>query len=91
MQAYKYPLVDAQVDDDKCSITSPFDGTEYSLETGKVLKWCPRDNPMRFVLGALKAREAANLEAQKLRVFPVRVMENGDIYMSETALNSSSS
>lgn len=55
-----------------------------------MLTWCPQNNPLRFLLGALKAREAANLEAQKLRVFPVRVMENGDIYMSETALNSSS-
>lgn len=32
----------------------PLDGTVYDLETGKVLVWCPKNNPLRFVLGSLK-------------------------------------
>ena len=34
----------------------PLDGTVYDLETGKVLVWCPKNNPLRFVLGSLKVR-----------------------------------
>lgn len=36
----------------------PLDGTVYDLETGKVLVWCPKNNPLRFVLGSLKVRLA---------------------------------
>lgn len=32
----------------------PLDGTVYDLETGRVLTWCPKDNPVRYVLGSLK-------------------------------------
>ena len=35
----------------------PLDGTVYDLETGKVLVWCPKNNPLRFVLGSLKVRQ----------------------------------
>ena len=34
----------------------PLDGTVYNLETGRVLVWCPKNNPLRFVLGSLKVR-----------------------------------
>ena len=37
----------------------PLDGTVYDLETGKVLVWCPKNNPLRFVLGSLKVRQLA--------------------------------
>ena len=37
----------------------PLDGTVYDLETGKVLVWCPKNNPLRFVLGSLKVCRAA--------------------------------
>lgn len=32
----------------------PLDGTIYDLSTGKVLAWCPGNNPIRSVLGGLK-------------------------------------
>ena len=79
--AYKYPLADAGIDHERKTITSALDGTEYSLETGEVLTWCPKDNPIRFVLGSLKERERANLEQHRLKVFPVEVLDNGEIWM----------
>ena len=30
-------------------------GTEYDLTTGEVIQWCPKNNPVRQLLGALKA------------------------------------
>ena len=60
-------------------IQSPLDGTIYSLTTGEVLEWCPRDNPLRMVLGALKAKE----NPKPLPTYPVRVDNEGGIFMSE--------
>ena len=79
--AYKYPLADAGIDHERKTITSALDGTEYSLETGEVLTWCPKDNPIRFVLGSLKERERANLEQHRLKVYPVEVLDNGEVWM----------
>jgi len=81
--AFKYPLSDAIVDNAKKTITSPLDGTIYSLETGAVLEWCPKDNPLRWVLGSLKEREKINLEANKLKTYPCVLKEDGNIYMTE--------
>jgi len=81
--AYKYPLADAAIDDERKTITSKLDGTEYSLETGEVLTWCPKDNPLRFVLGSLKEREKTNLEQHRLKTYPVVALENGEIWMTE--------
>jgi len=35
----------------------PLDGTVYDLDTGRVLDWCPRNNPVRMLLGSLKVRD----------------------------------
>ncbi len=43
----------------------PLDGTVYDLETGKVLVWCPKNNPLRFVLGSLKVRQSTYEDACK--------------------------
>ena len=71
------------VDDQKMTITSQLDGTVYDLETGEVLEWCPKTNPLRWVLGTLKEREKMNLQANKLKTYPCVLKENGDIYMTE--------
>ena len=34
----------------------PLDGTVYDLDSGRVLEWCPRNNPVRVLLGSLKVR-----------------------------------
>lgn len=60
--AFKYPLVDAKVqltegkygNGKRWTIETPLDGTVYNLENGKVIEWCPRNNPIRAVLGTLK-------------------------------------
>lgn len=41
----------------------------------QVLEWCPKNNPMRIVLGSLKQNESS----QDLRVYPVRVAADGVI------------
>ena len=41
----------------------PLDGTVYDLETGKVLVWCPKNNPLRFVLGSLKVCQPTSDDA----------------------------
>eukprot|EP00884_Botryococcus_braunii_P022564 jgi/Botrbrau1/8992/Bobra.0148s0095.1 len=75
--AYKYPLVDARIfeREGQPTIEVPFDGTTYNLRTGKVLEWCPKNNPLRLVLGALKEKESS----QDLRVYPVKVDPDGSI------------
>ncbi len=47
----------------------------------KVLEWCPRNNPLRLVLGALKEKESG----QDLRVYPVKVGPDGSISAKFTA------
>lgn len=59
--AYKYPLVDGVVSErvnefgiKRWAIETPLDGTSYSLESGAVIEWCPKNNPARALLGMLK-------------------------------------
>lgn len=39
------------------------------LESGKVVAWCPKNNPLRQVLGSLKDKS----DPVDLRVYPVEV------------------
>jgi hypothetical protein len=39
------------------AVEVPLDGTVYDLDTGRVLEWCPRNNPVRVLLGSLKVRD----------------------------------
>jgi hypothetical protein len=41
------------------AVEVPLDGTVYDLDTGRVLEWCPRNNPVRVLLGSLKVRRGA--------------------------------
>ena len=77
--AYKFPLSDAKVTAGAAGpvITVPLDGTSYDLATGEVLEWCPTDNPLRAVLGALKKAE----DPKPLQVFRTKVTEEGDIFV----------
>ena len=36
------------------AVEVPLDGTVYDLDTGRVLEWCPKNNPIRMLLGSLK-------------------------------------
>lgn len=76
--AYQFPMTDAKVYREGSSIATevPLDGTVYDLATGAVLKWCPRDNPMRNLLGTLKRAE----KATPLKVYPVHVTKDGNIW-----------
>ena len=78
--AFKYPLLDAPVTTAAGGgpvIEVPFDGTKYDLTTGAVLEWCPKNNPLRAVLGAIKS--AATPEA--LPVYTTQVTDDGDIFV----------
>jgi nitrite reductase/ring-hydroxylating ferredoxin subunit len=57
------------------AIETPLDGTQYDLRTGKVLRWCPKDNPLRSILGALKEK----VEPVDLPVYPVQIKANGGV------------
>ena len=48
---------------------SPLDGTVYELATGRVLSWCPKDTPMRKLLGGIKD----NADPVPLPVYPVKM------------------
>ncbi|CAL5218956.1 g709 [Coccomyxa viridis] len=76
--AYKFPMIDANVieRDGGPAAEVPLDGTVYDLETGKVLVWCPKNNPLRFVLGSLKS----TADPQPLKMYPARVNSNGQIF-----------
>ena len=69
--AFKYPLSDANLLQLKTgpAVETKLDGTTYDLKTGKVLSWCPKNNPVRAVLGSLKDKS----EPIDLPVYPVRV------------------
>ena len=41
------------------AVEVPLDGTVYDLDTGRVLEWCPKNNPIRMLLGSLKVSSFA--------------------------------
>lgn len=76
--AYQFPLSDARIFEraGKPAIEVPLDGTVYDLQNGQVLEWCPKTNPIRWMLGSLKAQA----HQAALQVFPVEV-DDGAIYV----------
>ena len=76
--AFKYPLIDGELFDGPAgpAIRVPLDGTTYDLTTGKVIEWCPKDNPIRMVLGSLKG----GTPPEALPVYPVQVDGDGNVY-----------
>lgn len=77
--AFKYPLADASIIDLKSgpAVEVKLDGTVYDLATGKVMSWCPKNNPIRSILGSLKDTS----EPEDLPVYPVRV-DGDDIWVN---------
>lgn len=76
--AFKYPLADANIVERPGgpAVEVPLDGTVYELATGKVLAWCPTNNPVRSVLGGLKSRT----DPIPLVMYPVQE-SGGDVYV----------
>ncbi|KAK9843710.1 hypothetical protein WJX81_003262 [Elliptochloris bilobata] len=76
--AFKFPLVDAKLLERNGgpAVEVPLDGTVYDLDTGRVLEWCPKNNPIRLLLGSLKSKS----EPEPLKVYPTRISEDGTIY-----------
>lgn len=75
--AFKYPLADANLLMLKTgpAVETRLDGTTYDLATGKVLAWCPKNNPLRAVLGSLKDKSAPeDLPVHSVRVEGKKVM-----------------
>jgi nitrite reductase/ring-hydroxylating ferredoxin subunit len=79
--AYKYPLADANLLSLKTgpAVESPLDGSVFDLASGRVLSWCPKNNALRSVLGALKDKA----EPTDLKTFPVEV-KGGAVYVKLT-------
>jgi nitrite reductase/ring-hydroxylating ferredoxin subunit len=77
--AYQYPLTDAKVSEDSKGVyvEVPLDGTVYNLQTGAVITWCPKDTPVRSVLGTLKG----TAQPQPLPVYPVHIPKDGSIFI----------
>ena len=77
--AFQYPLIDAKVTEDSKGIyvEVPLDGTIYNLQTGAVVTWCPKDTPVRNVLGTLKG----SAQPQPLPVYPVHITKDGNIFI----------
>ena len=79
--AFKYPLIDAPVTTSAQGtpvIEVPLDGTKYDLLTGAVIEWCPKTNPVRAVLGAIKGA----VDPVPLRVYNTQVTDSGEVYVS---------
>mmetsp|Transcript_12944 Transcript_12944/g.30703 ORF Transcript_12944/g.30703 Transcript_12944/m.30703 type:complete len:205 (+) Transcript_12944:87-701(+) len=75
--AFKFPMSDANVTDSEDGPLAevPLDGTVYNLRTGEVVKWCPKNNPIRFVLGSLKqSADPAPLTVYRARADGDKVM-----------------
>lgn len=70
--AFKYPLADAsiiQLKNGEPAVEVKLDGTVYELATGRVVSWCPKNNPIRSVLGSLKDKS----EPEDLPTYPVDI------------------
>lgn len=70
--AFKYPLADAsiiQLKSGEPAVEVKLDGTVYELATGRVVSWCPKNNPVRSVLGSLKDKS----EPEDLPTYPVDI------------------
>ena len=80
--AYQFPLADANILGLKTgpAVECTLDGTVYDLASGKVLSWCPKNNLVRSVLGALKDKS----EPIDLTVYPVRVVDNKKVLVKLT-------
>ena len=65
-------------------IETPLDGTTYNLETGEVIEWCPKNNFLRNILGAMKEKE----KPIPLKVYPVVLASDGSIHISKVAKQS---
>ena len=76
--AYKFLLVDGELfsGPSGAAIRSPFDGSSYDLATGDVIEWGPQDTLPRKLLGKLKEKTTP----MPLRVYPVEVNKEGDIF-----------
>ncbi|GAX86364.1 hypothetical protein CEUSTIGMA_g13776.t1 [Chlamydomonas eustigma] len=73
--AFKYPLVDAKVFDGvdgRPVVEVPLDGTQYDLQTGKVLVWCPNQGLVRSALSLLKKDQPQ----QDLKVYEVKILDD---------------
>ena len=70
--SFKYPLADANILGLKSgpAVEVKLCGTVYDLATGQVLSWCPKNNPLRSVLGSLKDKT----QPEPLPVYPVKVV-----------------
>jgi len=81
--AYKFPLTNAKIieRDGSPAVEVALDGTVYDLETGKVLSWCPKNNPLRAFLGYIKS----STPPEDLKVYPTQLdEESGQIYVKFT-------
>lgn len=58
----------------------PLDGTRYSLKTGAVIEWCPKNNPLRAVLGAIKSVSTP----KPLPVYDCVVTDTDEVYVKLT-------
>ncbi|KAG1658722.1 hypothetical protein FOA52_002737 [Chlamydomonas sp. UWO 241] len=76
--AFQYPLIDAKLMevDGRPVAETPLDGTQYDLETGAVVVWCPGGSLVRSLLGGMKK----DTPAVPLKVYPVRVVD-GQVYV----------
>ena len=69
--AYGYPLADASLikSGNKILVEVKLDGTQYELQTGKVVSWCPKNNFVRGILGTLKDKaQPVDLPVHAVRV-----------------------
>jgi len=75
--AFKYPLADANLLklNSGPAVETKLDGTVYDLRTGKVVSWCPKNNPIRAVLGSLKDKSVP----EDLAVHSVRLESDGRV------------
>jgi len=75
--AFKYPLADANLLklNSGPAVETKLDGTVYDLRSGKVVSWCPKNNPIRAVLGSLKDKSVP----EDLAVHSVRLESDGRV------------
>lgn len=83
--AYQFPLMDGKITKARNGhpiVEVPLDGTTYDLTDGRVIDWCPKNNPLRALLGALKTKE----QAQPLPVHECVLTEDDELYVKLTRM-----
>ncbi|KAL2653011.1 hypothetical protein R1flu_021139 [Riccia fluitans] len=82
----QFPMIDGKVEvvgeGDDLTIECPLCHTKFSLVDGDVTEYCPKDGPLQWFIGTIKAKA----EPVAAKVYPSRMSNSGRIYVKFTGI-----